>query len=83
MMRKLFICHAGAGLPAEEQDDMGIVGMAYVWAGEWLRSPEWAEGRERNPVMKLRPLFGPEVDVWGDVGCFTAAEYVLTLEEEN
>lgn len=82
-MRKLFICHAGTGLPAKEQDDMGIIGMAYVWEGEWLRSPEWAEGRERNPVMKLRPVFGPDVDVWGDVGCFTAVEQVLNLVDEQ
>lgn len=82
-MRKLFVCHAGAGLPPGEHDDMGIVGMVYVWEGEWLRSPEWVEGRERNAVMKLRPLFGPDVDVWGDVGCFTEASQALGLVDEK
>lgn len=76
-MRKLFICHAGTGLPVDVQGETGIIGMAYIWSGEWLRSPERAENRERNPVMKLRPLFGPDIDVWGDVGCFTEAESVL------
>ncbi|WP_090263218.1 hypothetical protein [Pseudomonas panipatensis] len=81
-MKKLFICHAGAGLPAHEQDDVGIVGMAYVWEGEWFRTPESVEGRERNPVMKLRPLWGAAVEIWGDTGCFTEAEKVLDLLEE-
>lgn len=79
-MRKLFICHAGGRLPAQEHGDIGIVGMAYVWEGEWIRSPESTERTERNPVMRLRPLFGPDVEIWGDVGCFTAADEALNLQ---
>jgi len=78
-MKRLFVCHAGAGFPAAAQDEMGIIGVVYVWTGEWLRSPEAVEKKDRNPVMKLRPLFGPEIDVWGDVGCFTEIEQVLQL----
>jgi len=62
---------------------MGIVGMAYVWDGSWIRSPESTEGKERNPIMRLQPVFGPAVDVWGDVGCFTAVERVLSLSDNN
>lgn len=76
-MKKLFICHAGGSIPTAEHDDVGIVGMAYIWEGQWFRSPEATANTERNPVMKLRPLFGPRVDVWGDVGCFTEASRVL------
>jgi len=62
---------------------MGIIGMAYVWDGSWLRSPESTDGTERNPVMRLEPLFGPAVDVWGDVGCFTEVEKVLDLIDND
>lgn len=82
-MRKLFVCHAGTGFPVDRHDDMGIIGMVYVWNGEWHRSPEWAEGRERNPVMKLQPLFEPSVEVWGDLGCFTEIERALELVDED
>lgn len=62
---------------------MGIVGMAYVWDGEWIRTPESVEGKDRNPVMKLRPLWGDDIEVWGDLGCFTKVERVFDSSDER
>jgi len=74
MSKKIFICHAGSSLENNPSHDNGIIGVAYQWNGEWIRSPSDVEGRDRNPAMKLKPLFGPNVEVYGDVGCFSASE---------
>ncbi|RUS67245.1 hypothetical protein CUZ56_01188 [Saezia sanguinis] len=75
-MKKIFICHAGRHTvsDSERECDMGVIGMAYVWNGEWIRSPEDVEHTERDPVMILHPIFNPEIQVWGDVSCFTSIE---------
>jgi len=73
---KIYICHAGADMSTEEglSEPLGIIGMAYYWSGEWIRSPEEVEGitNDRNPVMKLKPVFGPDIEVYGDMGCFSS-----------
>jgi len=75
-MKELYICHAGAGLEKGKQEEMGIIGMVYLWEGEWIRSPEEVEGRDAEAIMKLRPVFSPEVEVWGDLSCFTPIKYL-------
>lgn len=84
-MSKIFICQAGADLdtPEGRHEELGIIGMAYYWGGEWIRSPHEVKNRERNPVMKLRPVFGPNVEVYGDVGCFRSILECEHYMEEN
>lgn len=67
-MDSYFVCHAGGQTPADPQ---GMIGRMYVWRGEWVRSPEDVAHRERNPTMKLYPLWGDQFLVEGDTGCFT------------
>lgn len=58
---------------------MGITGMAYLWDGEWIRSPEDVGERESSPIMKFRPVFDPEIEVWGDTHSFTEASKLEEL----
>ena len=83
-MSEIFICHAGAGLEDSKgiQTEMGIIGVAYYWDGEWIRSPEEVENRESNPIMKLRPVFGKNVEVWGDTGCFSSVGECIGYVED-
>ncbi|VTT98783.1 unnamed protein product [Gemmataceae bacterium] len=67
-MRRFFVCHAGSTDP---HDELGMIGRVYIWNGQWLRSPERVAGRDRNPIMKLRPLWGSKLVVQGDIGSFT------------
>jgi hypothetical protein len=48
-----------------------MIGRVYVWKGKWLRSPEQVAGRDRDPIMKLYPLWGDQFVVQGDIGSFT------------
>lgn len=84
-MSRIFICHAGADLdtPDGRHEELGIIGMAYYWDGEWIRPPEEVENREPNPVMKLRPVFGPNTEIHGDVGCFSSIEECEYQMETN
>ena len=71
---RYFVYHAGGSNP---DNDEGMMGRVYVWRGEWIRSPQEVAHNERDPLMKLRPLWGPKVDVAGPTGCFTE----VTFEE--
>ena len=75
MTKKIFICHAGGDI--NDTHEIGIIGFAYEWNGEWIRSPEDVEGRDRNPIMKLNPVFNPDIEVYGDVGCFSTVSELL------
>lgn len=77
-MKRIYICHAGGRIEADATHEIGIVGCAYEWNGEWIRTPEEVEERDKNPVMKLKPVFGPDIDVYGDVGCFTSVDELQT-----
>ena len=72
MADRYFVCHAGGDDP---NDETGMIGRVYVWRGEWDRSPEDVANRDRNPTMKLVPLWGDEFEVIGDVGCFTEVSF--------
>lgn len=81
-MKKIYICHAGAGVSDYAVSDrMGIVGMAYFWEGEWIRSPEEVEGREVDAIMKLRPVFGPHIEIWGDLSCYSSPECLENVKD--
>jgi hypothetical protein len=67
-LERYFVCHAGAKDP---DSDIGMMGRAYVWTGEWILSPQAADKRDVNPIMRLYPLWGDLFEVYGDVGCFT------------
>ena len=67
-MDRYLVGHAGG---TEPDDDQGMIGRVYVWNGDWIRSPEQVANRDRNPIMKLSPLWGDQPVVHGDIGCFT------------
>ena len=72
MADRYFVCHAGGDDP---RDKNGMIGRVYVWRGEWKRSPEQVANRDRNPTMKLVPLWGDDFEVIGDAGCFTEVSF--------
>ena len=46
--------------------------MIYIFAGEWVHSPEEMAKKDKNPVMLLLPAVGNEsLGVYGDVGEIT------------
>jgi hypothetical protein len=56
------------------------MGRVYSWKREWYVSPEEVGDSERNPVMKVYPVYVTGGAVRADIGCFT--EVFFEKDEE-
>lgn len=84
--KKYFVCRCGIGPLDEQYAGGGVVGRVYVWDGEWDRSPEAVADRERNPTMKLRPLWphpNELTSIIGDVADFTEIVFPGEAHEDR
>ena len=76
MEKEYYLCHSGSPRIEDEKNGIAVLGCVYVFEGVWTRSPEDVKGKDRNPVMRLTPLWRDATDkeIAGDIGCFTEIE---------